>query len=208
MHRDLPVVATYQAKCVLDKTIPHPCCCYKSMQIVHVLQAVAKWKKLAEESKWDEFVAAMLQEHYDAVYTRAQLKYLTPSSKPLDESQPANGATATHHAHETMQEGHEQSSHQRQQSDQTGQLARESHHAAKQTTDDSNEDTVQAAGALSHLFGGPRSKLMQQMGSKQLESTLRWHREPVADITDETYADLAKKLLQQYDPAALSASQC
>ena len=187
------------------------------MQILNMLQAVARWKQLAEESRWDEFVAAMLQEHYDAVYTRAQLKYLTPSSNPSDETEPANRATdSSHeHEHENEQQEHQQqpSSQQQQQQQQQqigddGQVDNDRQQAARQSSDNSNDhdDTVQAAGALSHLFGGPRSKLMQQMGTKQLESTLRWHREPVADITDEIYADLATKLLQQYDPAALSAT--
>ena len=79
-----------------------------------------------------------------------------------------------------------------------------SSHVAQHSDGSSGEETVEAAGALSHLFGGPRQKLMQQMNSKEAESTLRWHREPVEDMSDDTYVALAQKLLRQYDPAALS----
>ena len=71
--------------------------------------------------------------------------------------------------------------------------------SAQDSGSSNGDETVEAAGALSHLFGGPRQKLMQQMNSKEAESTLRWHREPVEDMSDETYIALAQKLLRQYD---------
>ena len=264
------------------------------------MQAVAKWQKLAEEGRWDDFVAAMLQEHYDTVYTRAQLKYLTPGSTNQQESQQGKGAvdssqqesdesdqaTAQHQNGNALEglKGSQQRtgaiSSSQQESDQSdlsagaqqqngtdpaspakGQQSigykgvngsqQMAQHQAKsqqstgnavlngsqqtaqsgavetqtenqqsssdqvlngsqQSTEgasDSGDETVQAAGALSHLFGGPRSKLMQQMGTKQLESTLRWHKETVEDISDENYTALAIKILQEHDPAALAKSQ-
>ena len=184
------------------------------------MQLVAKWRELAEQSRWDEFVAAMLEEHYDAVYTRAQLKYLTPSTSPdtQDESAAASAATETQSApnslpsscHDIASNGHVDGEHQ--QARLVSEVAaappgRGNSHGDGQVGQDSSsngDETVEAAGALSHLFGGPRQKLMQQANSKEAESTLRWHRERVEDMSDETYVALAHKLLRQYDPAALS----
>lgn len=186
-----------------------------------LLQLVAKWRELAEQSRWDEFVAAMLQEHYDTVYTRAQLKYLTPSPREATEEDSATpSATADSQSaedsmplrlHEITSNGHTDSTHQKDRcmSEETAVQAGDgSAHGngqvAQHRDDSSGDETVEAAGALSHLFGGPRQKLMQQTNSKEAESTLRWHREAVADMSDETYLALAQKLLRQYDPAALS----
>lgn len=175
---------------------------------------MSKWRELAEQSKWDEFVAAMLQEHYDVVYARAQLKYLTPSSNQTEDAEAVNGSL-----HVQADEGqHQGRSHQRNGVSNHEHTAGDEHQTSRSSLangDDSAEqqpacgsadETVEAAGALSHLFGGPRQKLMQQMNSKQAESTLRWHREPVADISHEIYTALALKLLTEYDPAATRAS--
>lgn len=185
------------------------------------MQLVAKWRELAEQSRWDEFVAAMLQEHYDTVYTRAQLKYLTPSTRQATEENSATtSATAdcqsaegsmTSRPHDSTSNGHSNTTLQQDRcmSEETAVQAGDGSapvngHVAQHRDDGSGDETVEAAGALSHLFGGPREKLMQQKNSKEAESTLRWHREPVADMSDETYIALAQKLLRQYDPAALS----
>ena len=185
------------------------------------VQLVAKWRGLAEQSRWDEFVAAMLQEHYDTVYTRAQLKYLTPSTSQATEAKAASPSDATQSQsaespspsdqHDITSNGLTDSTHQQDRcaSEETAVQSGEgnSHgdgRLAQHSDSGSGDDTVEAAGALSHLFGGPRQKLMQQMNSKEAESTLRWHREPVQDMSDETYVALAQKLLRQYDPAALS----
>ena len=173
---------------------------------------MSKWRELAEQSKWDDFVAAMLHEHYDVVYARAQLKYLTPSSSQAEADQSAN---ASHHSTvksadgESLDECHQENGVGSQELDHndTSQTASSSlptdHDAAEQHVSSANDATVEAAGGLSHLFGGPRQKLMQQVNSKQAESTLRWHRAPVDDISDEIYSVLALKLLKEYDPAAL-----
>lgn len=185
------------------------------------MQLVAKWRELAEQSRWDEFVAAMLQEHYDTVYTRAQLKYLTPSTRQATEEDPATTSATTDsqsledsmpsRPHDITSDGHTDSTNQQDRSMsqemavQAGEGSANGNGAmAKHRDDSSGDETVAAAGALSHLFGGPRQKLMQQMSSKEAESTLRWHREPVADMSDETYVALAQKLLRQYDPVALA----
>ena len=185
---------------------------------VWVLQLVAKWRKLAEESRWDEFVAAMLQEHYDAVYSRAQIKYLTPSATQDSADQATNTSAA---AEDTSSNAVSSSSSPYEPATdehplniaQNGSSASQTPPASapdavngkdEEAQGSSGDATVQAAGALSHLFGGPRQKLMQQMNNKEAESTLRWHREPVEDMRDETYDALAQKLLKQYDPAALA----
>ena len=185
------------------------------------MQLVAKWRELAEQSRWDEFVAAMLQEHYDTVYTRAQLKYLTPSITEAPQDQPASSpaasdfqsteSTSPSSQHDITSNGHTDGSHRQDRcmSEETALQSGEGNyhgngHVAQHSDSSSGDETVEAAGALSHLFGGPRQKLMQQMNSKEAESTLRWHREPVEDMCDETYVALAQKLLRQYDPAALS----
>lgn len=188
---------------------------------------MAKWRELAEQSRWDEFVAAMLQEHYDAVYTRAQLKYLTPSSSTDTQddaaaasagtnSQPApSSLPSSQHDAAITSNGHVDTVHQQDRCTSGVAAApsceeeEDSSHGVGQVGPDRDssrggDETVEAAGALSHLFGGPRQKLMQQMNGKEAESTLRWHREPVEDMSDETYVALAQKLLRQYDPAALS----
>ncbi|DBA78879.1 TPA: hypothetical protein ACH3X1_008764 [Trebouxia sp. C0004] len=176
------------------------------------MQVVSKWRELAEQSKWDEFVAAMLHEHYDVVYARAQLKYLTPSSSTAKANQPANASN--HSTGETADEEPVDDCHrengvgsQELDNNNTSQTVSSSltidHDAAEQHTSSGDDATVEAAGALSHLFGGPRQKLMQQVNSKQAESTMRWHRAPVDDINDEIYSALALKLLKEYDPAAL-----
>lgn len=175
-------------------------------------KVVSKWRELAEQSKWDDFVAAMLHEHYDVVYARAQLKYLTPSSSQAKANQPANASnhsTAETTDGESSDECHQENGVGSQEVDNnhTSQSASSSltvdHDAAEQDITSADDATVEAAGALSHLFGGPRQKLMQQVNSKQAESTLRWHRAPVDDISDEIYSALALKLLKEYDPAAL-----
>lgn len=185
------------------------------------MQLVAKWRELAEQSRWDEFVAAMLQEHYDTVYTRAQLKYLTPSTSQATQDQDASPSAATDSQsprtpllssqHDFSSNGHTDSTRQQdmcmseEAAVQSGGGASDGDGLSAQDSGSSNGDeTVEAAGALSHLFGGPRQKLMQQMNSKEAESTLRWHREPVEDMSDETYIALAQKLLRQYDSSALS----
>ncbi len=176
------------------------------------VQVVSKWRELAEQSKWDDFVAAMLHEHYDVVYARAQLKYLTPSSSQEKADEPAN--TSDHNTNETadgesLDERHQENGvgSQELEYNDTSQTASSSlttdHDVAEQHVSSGNDATVEAAGALSHLFGGPRQKLMQQVNSKQAESTLRWHRAPVDDISDEIYSALALKLLKEYDPAAV-----
>ena len=177
-------------------------------------QVVTKWQELAEQSRWDDFVAAMLQEHYDVVYARAQLKYLTPASSEQTSNQAADGLehdvapVCPEQSPRLSQEQNGSNSLQHADGD-AGQvaspsLANGSSTIEQHSVSDSCEETVEAAGALSHLFGGPRQKLMQQMNSKQAESTLRWHREPVDDISNEIYTTLALKLLNQYDPSALS----
>lgn len=175
-------------------------------------KVVSKWRELAEQSKWDDFVAAMLHEHYDVVYARAQLKYLTPSSSQAKANQPANASnhsTAETTDGESSDECHQENGVGSQEVDNnhTSQSASSSltvdHDAAEQDITSADDATVEAAGALSHLFGGPRQKLMQQVNSKQAESMLRWHRAPVDDISDEIYSALALKLLKEYDPAAL-----
>lgn len=188
---------------------------------VKCMQLVAKWRELAEQSRWDEFVAAMLQEHYDTVYTRAQLKYLTPSTSQATQDQTANASAASDNQSaesslpssqpDNTNNGHTDTTHQQDRcmSEETAvqSVKGNSHsngHVAQYSHSSTGDETVEAAGALSHLFGGPRSKLMQQMNSKEAESTLRWHREPVEDMSDETYLALAQKLLRQYDPAAFS----
>lgn len=176
------------------------------------MQVVSEWRKLAEQSKWDDFVAAMLHEHYDIVYARAQLKYLTPSSSQEKANQPANASnhsTAKTGDGESLDGCHQEKGVGSQELDdndisQTASLSLTADHdAAEQHTSSADDATVEAAGALSHLFGGPRQKLMQQVNSKQAESTLRWHRAPVDDINDEIYSALAMKLLKEYDPTAL-----
>lgn len=187
-----------------------------------LLQLVAKWRELAEQSRWDEFVAAMLQEHYDAVYTRAQLKYLTPStSQDTQDHTPAASAVSNSQSalsslpssqHDATSNGHVDWVHQQDRCASgvaAAASSEDSSQAGGQVGPDrdssrGDDETVEAAGALSHLFGGPRQKLMQQMSTKEAESTLRWHRERVEDMSDETYTALAQKLLRQYDPAALS----
>ena len=178
------------------------------------MQVVSKWRELAEQSKWDEFVAAMLQEHYDVVYARAQLKYLTPSSIQHEDAEAVNGSLHVQ-ADEGQHQGrshqgngvsnHEHTAGNEHQSPNSS-LENSQDSAEQQLAHGSGDETVEAAGALSHLFGGPRQKLMQQMNSKQAESTLRWHREPVAGISHEIYTALALKLLTEYDPAATRAS--
>lgn len=180
------------------------------------MQLVAKWRELAEQSRWDEFVAAMLQEHYDTVYTRAQLKYLTPATDQDSRDHAAGSSDATtpqpmdsqlpYSQHNRQVNGHVHShndSAQSASSSATG-IGHGDGNVAQDSNSSNGDATVEAAGALSHLFGGPRQKLMQQMNSKEAESALRWHREPVLDMTDETYNALALKLLKQYDPAALT----
>ncbi len=182
-----------------------------------LLQVVSKWRELAEQSKWDEFVAAMLQEHYDVVYARAQLKYLTPSSShDEDQHQPTGGSAhsdghapaaqlqSTSHQQNGKSSPHHADSNGNPAPAASASVVASSSTSEQQKTSSGSDETVEAAGALSHLFGGPRQKLMQQVHSKQAESTLRWHREPVADISDETYTALALRLLQEYDPAAVS----
>lgn len=205
---------TAAAKCTASALMFKP-------TVTFVMQLVAKWRELAEQSRWDEFVAAMLQEHYDTVYTRAQLKYLTPSTSQAPEDQPASSpaasgsqdaeGTSPPSQHDITRNGHTDSDHQQDRCMSEGTAVwsgeDDSHgdgHLAQHSDSSSGDETVEAAGALSHLFGGPRQKLMQQMNSKEAESTLRWHREPVQDMCDETYVALAQKLLRQYDPAALS----
>ena len=162
-----------------------------------VMQLVAKWRELAEQSRWDEFVAAMLQEHYDVVYTRAQLKFLTPSTSDHSEEQPADQWVAN-----TPQSADSQSPSGQDGTVSNGHVPNGASNDEHGTRD--GDDTVGAAGALSHLFGGSRQKLVQQMNSKEQESTLRWHREPVSGVTDEIYNALARRLLGQYDFAALN----
>ncbi len=173
---------------------------------------MSKWRELAEQSKWDEFVAAMLHEHYDVVYARAQLKYLTPSISQAKADQPANASdhsTAETADGESLDECHQENGMGSQELDHndTSQTASSSlttdYDAAEQHVSRTDDATVEAAGALSHLFGGPRQKLMQQVNSKHAESTLRWRRAPVDDISDEIYSALALKLLKEHDPAAL-----
>jgi hypothetical protein len=180
-----------------------------------MMQVVSKWRELAEQSKWDDFVAAMLHEHYDVVYARAQLKYLTPSSSQAKANQPAdasNHSTAKTADGESSDECHQENGVGSQELDNNDASQTASwtlttdHDAAEQHTSSADDATVEAAGALSHLFGGPRQKLMQQVNSKQAESTLRWHRAPVDDISDEIYSALALKLLKEYDPAALQTA--
>ena len=185
----------------------------QQVTVTWFMQLVAKWRELAEQSRWDEFVAAMLQEHYDTVYTRAQLKYLTPSTSQAAQvqaaSSPAKGLSPSSQ-HDVTSNGRTDSAHQQnrcmpeEMAVQSGEGASHGNGDVAQDSDGSNGDEiVEAAGALSHLFGGSRQKLLQQVNSKEAESTLRWHREPVQDMSDETYAALARKLLRQYDPAAL-----
>lgn len=162
----------------------------------------------------------MLHEHYDTVYSRAQLKYLTPSTSQStqDESAAASAVTDSESAQPQSpssprhinSNGHVDSVHQQDRA--ASQVAAalsddDSCHGKGLARQDSNssqgDETVEAAGALSHLFGGPRQKLMRQVNSKEAESTLRWHRERVEDMSNETYVALARKLLGQYDSAAL-----
>jgi tRNA 2-selenouridine synthase len=42
--------------------------CIKSL---HSTERITEWKKLATEGKWDEFVASMLEHHYDPAYSRS-----------------------------------------------------------------------------------------------------------------------------------------
>ena len=176
-------------------------------------QAVGKWRALAEQSKWDDFVAAMLQEHYDVVYARAQAKYLTPSPNQGDTEDDARASVqAPNNQTQTMSSGLNGDAHEEHLNGSSPQITSSTKPSSHESEGSDQEqggvaDTVQAAGALSHLFGGPRQKLMQQMGTKQSESTLRWHREPVEDIRDDIYSALASKLLSQYDPAALRRAQ-
>lgn len=142
----------------------------------------------------------MLSQHYDVVYARAQSKYLTPTANQNGtDADASNLAINGEHkgnlssANSAMHGGSDS-----QDKDSAGQASQQEGANAVR------DDTVEAASALSYLFSGARQKLIHQMGSKQAESTLRWHREPVLDITDEIYSALAAKILTQYDPAALS----
>lgn len=157
------------------------------------------WRALADQSRWDEFVAAMLQEHYDVVYARAQVKYLTPSSSPGDTDPLASDSATSPDLADTSSDVDDT------QYDGATQQSKFRHEVTAVDGQDNHSEDVKAAAALSHLFGGPRQKLMQQMSTKQAESTLRWHREPVEDISDTIYSALAVKLLSQYDPAALGS---
>ena len=164
-----------------------------------LLQVVGKWRLLAEQGNWDAFVASMLQEHYDVVYARAQVKYLTPGNSQQEAEQPelnvAPVQAAAQHKTSCMQHAMSNTG----ESDTTTGTSDEA-----DGLQESSDGVAKAADALTHLFGGPRQKLMQQMSTKQAESTLRWHREPVDDISDEIYSLLAVQLLTQHDPAALS----
>lgn len=186
-------------------------CCLEASSAAHgetgecvcgSLQVVGKWRALAEQSKWDDFVASMLQEHYDVVYARAQVKYLTPGNS--QQQAYSDSDHAEHSGPEQTVEQHGNSCMQHANSS-TGQT--ESTTGSSDEVDhlqEGNNGVAKAASALSHLFGGPREKLMQQMSTKQAESKLRWHRQPVDDISDEIYSALAVKILTQHDPAAFS----
>lgn len=143
-----------------------------------LLQVVGKWRALPEQGKWNDFVASMLQEQYDVVYARAQVKYLTPGNSQQEADAEPNGALQTGPAQAEQLEGNS-GTHDVH----TGQVVGTADRAVG-TSDSSDEaehlqegtnGVAQAASALSHLFGGPSEKLKQQTSTKQAESTEPWY---------------------------------